>query len=279
MTLWQELTGHEMAFLRYALLVGALVSVTMGIIGTMVVTRRISSLAGATAHAALGGIGAALFLQQSLLPWVSPLFGAVIGAVSAALVVGAVNLCAKEREDTIINVVWALWMSIGLLFLNWTRGYIDWQGYLFGNILLLTSKEVWMTVWLDLLILVPTLLFYNNILAMSFDGTFAELRGVRVRLIYFALLVLTALAIVLLINVVGIILVIALLTLPAATAGCFTRHLWSMMVLSALLSCFFVVAGLLASFRFNLPSGPAIVVLAAAVYLLALAVAAWRKRA
>lgn len=279
MTFWQELTGPGMSFLRYALLVGALASVAMGIIGTMVVTRRISSLAGATAHAALGGIGAALFLQQSLLPWVSALSGAVLGAVSAALVVGVVNLYAKEREDTIINVVWALWMSIGLLFLNWTRGYVDWQGYLFGNILLLTAKEVWMTAWLDLLILAPTLLFYNNILAMSFDGTFAELRGVRVRLIYFALLVLTALAIVLLINVVGIILVIALLTLPAATAGCFTRHLWSMMVLSALLNCFFVVVGLLASFRFNLPSGPAIVVLAAAVYLLALAATAWRKRA
>ena len=278
LTLWQELTRPELAFLRYALLVGALASIALGIVGTMVVTRRISSLAGATAHASLGGIGAALFLQQSLIPWISPMFGAVIGAVSAALVVGVVNLCAREREDTIINVVWALWMSIGLLFLNWTRGYIDWQGYLFGNILLLTGKEVWMTVGLDLLILVPTLLFYNNILAMSFDGTFAELRGVPVRLIYFALLVLTALSIVLLINVVGIILVIALLTLPAATAGCFTRHLWSTMVLAAVLSCFFVVAGLLASFRFNLPSGPAIVVLAAAVYLLGLARTAWRKR-
>ncbi len=279
MNLLQEFTRPELAFLRYALLVGALASISMGIVGTMVVTRRISSLAGATAHAALGGIGAALFLQQALLPWVSPLLGAIVGAVSAAVVVGMVNLYAREREDTIINVVWALWMSIGLLFLNWTRGYVDWQGYLFGNILLLTEKEVWMTVWIDLLILVPTLLFYNNILAMSFDGTFAELRGVRVRLIYFALLILTAMAIVLLINVVGIILVIALLTLPAATAGCFTRHLWSMMLLSTLLSCFFVVAGLLASFQFNLPSGPAIVVLAALVYLLGLAVSAWRKQA
>ena len=144
--------------------------------------------------------------------------GAVVGAVSAALVVGTVNLCAREREDTIINVVWALWMSIGLLFLNWTRGYVDWQGYLFGNILLLTRTEVYMMIGLDVLILAPTLLFYNNILSMSFDWTFAELRGVRVKLIYFTLLVLTALAIVLLINVVGIILVIALLTLPAATA-------------------------------------------------------------
>ena len=202
----------------------------------------------------------------------------MVGAVSAALVVGTVNLCAREREDTIINVVWALWMSIGLLFLNWTRGYVDWQGYLFGNILLLTRTEVYMMIGLDVLILAPTLLFYNNILSMSFDWTFAELRGVRVKLIYFTLLILTALAIVLLINVVGIILVIALLTLPAATAGCFTRHLWSMMVLATVLSCLFVVAGLLGSYWFNLPSGPAIVVLASMVYLFGLGFNAWRKR-
>ena len=230
MNVFQELLRPEMSVWRYALIIGALSSVSLGIVGTMVVTRRISSLAGAASHAALGGIGVALFLQQMLLPWFAPMLGAVIGSVSAALVVGVVNLYAREREDTIINVVWALWMSIGLIFLHWTSGYVDLQGYLFGNILLVTRTEIYMTLGLDLLILIPTLLFYNNILAMSFDGTFAELRGVRVKLIYFLLLVLTALAIVLLINVVGIILVIALLTLPAATAGCFTRHLWSMML-------------------------------------------------
>ena len=278
MSVLQDLMRPEMAFLRYALAVGALSSVALGIGGTMVVTRRISSLAGAASHAALGGIGAALFLQQVALPWVSPMLGAIVGAVSAALVVGTVNLCAREREDTIINVVWALWMSIGLLFLNWTSGYVDWQGYLFGNILLLTQAEVYMTIGLDVLILVPTLLFYNSILSMSFDWTFAELCGVRVKLIYFALLILTALAIVLLINVVGIILVIALLTLPAATAGCFTRHLWSMMALATVLSCLFVITGLLGSYWFNLPSGPAIVVLASTVYLFGLGFNAWRKR-
>ncbi|MDR0932466.1 MAG: metal ABC transporter permease [Victivallales bacterium] len=278
MSFLHDLMRPEMAFLRYALLVGALSSVALGIVGTMVVTRRISSLAGATSHAALGGIGAALFLQQIALPWCSPMVGAIVGAISAALVVGAVNLYAREREDTIINVVWALWMSIGLLFLNWTHGYVDWQGYLFGNILLLTQTEVYLTIGLDLLILVPMLLFYNSILTMSFDWTFAELRGVRVKVIYFSLLILTALAIVLLINVVGIILVIALLTLPAATAGSFTRHLWSMMLLSTILSGLFVVVGLIASYQFNLPSGPAIVVLASAVYLAGLGFNAWRKR-
>ena len=202
----------------------------------------------------------------------------MVGAVASALLVGAVSLCAREREDTIINVVWALGMAIGLLFLDRTPGYVDWQGYLFGNILLLSQQEVYMTLILDAIVLIPTLLFYNSLLAMSFDGTFAELRGVRVRLLYLALLALTALTIVLLINVVGIILVIALLTLPAATAGCFTRHLWSTMVLATVLSWFFVTCGLLASYWYRMPSGPAIVMLAGVVYVAGLAVSAWRGR-
>ena len=279
MQFWSDLFRPEMAFLRNALLVGALSSLAHGVIGTLVVTRRISSIAGASAHAALGGVGVALFLQRVLMwHWCSPTLGAVVGAVASALLVGVVSICAREREDTIINVVWAFGMALGLLFLDRTPGFVDWQGYLFGNILLLTRSEVYMTLGLDILILVPTVLFYNNILAMSFDGTFAELRGVRVKLIYFALLAMTALTIVLMINVVGIILVIALLTLPAATAGCFTRHLWSMMAAATVASWLFVTAGLLLSYWYRMPSGPVIVVLACLVYVTALAVAARRGR-
>lgn len=275
----QELLKPEMVFLRYALWFGLLSSLTLGVIGTMVVTRRISSIAGAISHAALGGVGIALFLQRVCLwQWCSPMQGAVIGSVIAALLVGAVNLYAREREDTIIAVVWAMGMSIGLLFLHRTPGYVDWQGYLFGNILLISDQELWLTAGLNLLVLAPAILFYNSLLAMSFDGVFAQLRGVRVKLFYFSLLALTALTIVLLINVVGIILVIALLTLPAATAGCFTRHLWSMMVLSAVLSWFFVTAGLLLSYWYRMPSGPVITLLAACVYVLGLGVASWRGR-
>lgn len=277
MNVFQELLRPEMSVWRYALAVGALSSIPLGIVGTMVVTRRISSLAGAASHAALGGVGIALFLQQMLLPWFTPMLGAVIGSVSAAMVVGIVNLYAREREDTIINVVWAFWMSLGLIFLHWTGGYVDLQSYLFGNILLVTRAEIAMTLGLDFLILVPTLLFYNNILAMLFDGTFASLRGVRVKLIYFLLLFLTALAIVLLIHVVGILLVIALLTLPAATAGCFTRHLWSMMLVASILSGVFLIGGLIGGFWIDLPSGPVIVVLAAVIYLCGLGFSAWRK--
>ncbi len=273
--LLHDLLLPEMGFLRNALLIGAFSSIALGVIGTMVVTRRISSIAGASSHAALGGVGVALFLQRVCLwEWCTPTIGAVIGAMAASLLVGIVNLYAREREDTIIGVVWALGMSIGLLFLARTPGYVDWQGYLFGNILLLEQQDLYMTLGLDAIVLIPTLLFYNNVLAMSFDGTFAELRGVRGRLIYLVLLALTALTIVLMINVVGIILVIALLTLPAATAGCFTRHLWSMMGLATVLSAFFVTAGLLVSYCYRLPSGPVIVVLAALFYVAGLVVSA-----
>lgn len=264
----QELFSPELGFLRLALLVGLLSAPVLGVVGTLVVTRRISSLAGASAHAALGGVGLALFLQRvCLISWCTATLGAVAGALIAAIAVGIVSLSAREREDTVIAVVWALGMSIGLLFLDRTPGYVDWQGYLFGNILLLSRQDIIMTLILDAAVLIPVILFYPAVLGMSFDATFAQLRGIRSCWIYLILLALTACTIVLLLNIVGIILVIALLTLPAATAGCFTRHLWSTMAAATVLSYLFVTGGLLASYFYSLPSGPAIVVLAGVVYL------------
>ena len=277
--LWRELFLPEMGFLRYAMLLGVLLAPVLGVTGTMVVTRRISSLAGASAHAALGGIGLALYLQRVCLwHFCTPGLGAVVGALAAALIVGVVSLSASEREDTVIGVVWALGMAIGLLFLDRTPGYVDWQGYLFGNILLLSREELLLTIALDLLLLVPLALFYHPLLAVSFDGTFAELRRVPVKAVLLILLALTALTIVLLMKVVGIILVIALLTLPAATAGCFTRHLWSTMVLASALSFLFVTAGLLGSYCYRIPSGPAIVVIAGVFYLAALCCKRLRRK-
>lgn len=275
MNLFQELMLPEMSFMRCALLVGLLGGVAMGIVGTMVVTRRITSIAGAIAHAVLGGIGAALYLQRVCgVAWAQPLVGAAVGAVAAALLIGVVSLYAREREDTVISAVWAFGMSVGLLFLDRTPGYVDFQGYLFGNILLLSPQDVWWTAALDLVIVAPTLFFFNQLLAMSFDSTFAELRGVRVKAIYLALLVGTALTIVLMVYVVGIILLIALLSLPAATAGCFARRLKSMMVLAVMFCWLFVGSGLVASYAWKMPSGPVIVLIAISVYLAA-ALAKW----
>lgn len=275
---FRELFQPEMSFLHLALVLGILASPALGVIGTLVVTRRISSIAGAGAHAALGGVGIALYLQRVLLwGWCTATVGAIAGAVAAALLVGVVSLTASEREDTVIAVVWALGMSLGLLFLDKTPGYVDLQGFLFGNILLVTRNDLWMTLALDAVVVIPAILFYNPLLATCFDGTFAVLRGVKTSLFYLVLLALTALTVVLLINVVGIVLVIALLTLPAAAAGCFTRHLWSMMVCSGILSALFISAGLLLSTCFSLPSGPVIVLVAALVYVISLFIGSRRK--
>lgn len=275
---FRELFQPEMSFLHLALVLGLLASPALGVIGTLVVTRRISSIAGAGAHAALGGVGIALYLQRVLLwSWCTATVGAIAGAVAAALLVGVVSLTAREREDTVIAVVWALGMSLGLLFLDKTPGYVDLQGFLFGNILLVTRNDLWMTLALDAVVVIPAVLFYNPLLATCFDGTFAVLRGVKTSLFYLVLLALTALTVVLLINVVGIVLVIALLTLPAAAAGCFTRHLWSMMVCSGILSALFISAGLLLSTCFSLPSGPVIVLVAALVYVVSLFIGSRRK--
>lgn len=273
MNLLQELMAPEMAFMRCALMVGLLGGVAMGVVGTMVVTRRITSIAGAIAHAVLGGIGAALYLQRVWhVTWAQPLLGAAAGAIAAALLIGLVSLYAREREDTVISAVWAFGMSVGLLFLDRTPGYVDFQGYLFGNILLLSAADVWWTIALDAVIVIPAVLFFNQLLAMSFDSTFAELRGVRVRAIYLALLIGTALTIVLMVYVVGIILLIALLSLPAATAGCFARRLSTMMLLAVLFCWLFVGTGLVASYAWKMPSGPVIVLFAISVYLLSAAV-------
>ncbi len=269
------MTAPEWGFLRFALLIGILLSPALGVTGTLVVTRRISSLAGASTHAALGGFGLALFLQRVCgMSWFTPTLGAVVGALGAAVIVGLVSMYAKEREDTVIGAVWAIGMSVGLLFLDRTPGYVDWQGYLFGNILLLTRQDLYLTLALDLVVVVPAVIFFPALLAISFDDTFAGLRGIKSGALYLGMLALTALTIVLLINLVGIMLVIALLTLPAATAGFCTSHLKTMMIATGIFSAIFITAGLLLSCVLELPSGPAVVVLAGIFYTAAMI---WKK--
>ena len=155
--------------LRYALLAGVLSSVALGIIGTYVVTRRISSIAGAISHSVLGGIGAALYLQVVVgLAWCDPMAGAVIAALVSALIIGTVSLYAKQREDTVIGALWSVGMAVGLLFFAKTPGYTDPMSYLFGNILMITSNDLWHVIELDVLVVVLGVVLYNKFLAVWF---------------------------------------------------------------------------------------------------------------
>lgn len=262
----------DVPFLRYALIAGLLASVAFGIVGTYVVTRRITYIAAAISHSVLGGIGAALYAQRVYgWAWCEPMLGAVAAALAAAVVIGVVSLHFRQREDTVIGAVWAVGMAAGLLFLAKTPGYVDPMSYLFGDISLVSRGDLWLVAGLDALVALLAVGLHNKLLAVCFDQEFTELRGVRVKLLYLMLLCLTALTAVLLVRVVGIVLVIALLTLPAAAAGQFSRRLGQMMVLAGALSMGFTAGGLGLSYTYNLRAGPTIILLAAGVYLVAVA--------
>lgn len=260
---------QHQTFLQYALLTGILASISCGIIGSYVVTRRISYIAGAIAHSVLGGMGAARYAQVVYgWQWFHPLVGAVMAAVISAIIIGLVSINARQREDTVIGAVWAIGMAIGILFIFKTPGYNeDLMSYLFGNVLMVSSDDLWLIAGLDVLIIAIGLIFYNRFLAVCFDEEFALLRGVRVHYYHLLLLCLTALTVVLLVTVVGIVMVIALLTLPAATAGHFSKRLWHMMVLSTVFTMVFTTGGLVLSYGPNLPTGATTIVLAGVVYL------------
>jgi zinc transport system permease protein len=263
------LVNPEFPFVRNALLAGLLSSVLFGVLGAAVTVRRIGSLAGAVSHAVLGGIGMALYLSASkLVPGFPPMAGALIFALVSAFVIGMVSLRAKQREDTAINAIWAVGMSVGVLFMAKTPGYTDPQAYLFGNILLISNRDLFLMALLDLIVLFLAFRFYPQLEASSFDEEFARVRGVGVEGVFLILLSVTAAAIVLLQTFVGIVMVIAMLTLPAGSAGVFSRSLGWMMFLGCIFSAGFSAAGLALGWALDLPIGAVTVIIAATVFLL-----------
>jgi len=259
-------------FLQNALLTGILASVACGIIGTYIVVRRISYIADGIAHAVLGGMGAALYIHK-MYHWqgLLPLHGAVVAAIVAAIIIGLVSLWAKQREDTVISALWAVGMAAGIIFISRTPGYNeDLMGYLFGNILMVSSDDLWMLAGLDVVIVCVGLLFYNQFLAVCFDHEFARLRGLKVELFYLLLLCLAALTVVVLATVVGIVMVIALLTLPVGIAALFSTTMWRMMAISTILCAVFTISGLAASYEPDYPAGATTIIIAGAAYLAAM---------
>lgn len=256
-------------FLQYALLTGLLASVACGIIGTYIVVRRISYIADGIAHTVLGGMGAALYLHK-VYHWegVLPIHGALISAIIAAIIIGLVSLWAKQREDTVISALWAVGMAVGIVFISRTPGYNeDLMGYLFGNILMVSSSDLWLLAGLDAIIVTIGLLFYNQFLAVCFDQEFARLRGLNVEFFYLLLLGLAALTVVVLATVVGIVMVIALLTLPIGIAALFSSTMWRMMIISTILCAIFTTSGLVLSYGPDYPAGATTIIIAGAAYL------------
>ena len=256
-------------FLQHALLAGLLGGLAAGIVGTWVVVRRTSSIAGAVAHCVLAGLGLARWLQEVHgISWADPMLGATAAALVAAALIAQASHNQSEREDTVIAAIWAVGMAIGLLFIASTPGYTeDLMSYLFGNILLVRTADLWMMALLDIVVIAIAVALHGEIQALCFDETFARMRGLPVGRLSLLLHTITALTVVLLVSIVGIVLVIALLTLPAAVAGRFANTLGRTMVLAVVLSVFFTTVGLGMSYTYDLPAGATTIVLAGVVYL------------
>jgi zinc transport system permease protein len=264
----------QFTFMRNALMAGVLVSIACGIIGAFVVVNRIVFISGGIAHAAYGGIGLGYFFKFN------PVLGAVIFSVASALGMGTVYRKTRQRADTIIGVMWAIGMAIGITLVDLTEGYkADLMSFLFGSILAVPSSDLWIMLVLDLVVIGLVALLYKELLAISFDETFASVENVPVDAIYLILLCLIAFTVVMLMRVVGLIMVIALLTIPAAISGQFVKDMKKMMVLASILGVLFTTSGLWLSYFLNLTSGATIILASGVAYLFSLALQSMVRRA
>lgn len=259
----------ENPFLQMALMASLLASVSSGMIGSYVVVRRVASIAGCISHTVLGGMGLSLWLQRVWhIQWMHPMLGAFAAAIASALLLGWIQLRYRQREDALIATIWSTGMAIGVIFISLTPGSTsELMNFLFGNILWVSKTDLLSLLVLDLLVLLLVFVYYRPLLALCFDEEQARLQKVPVRGLYFLLLCLIALSIVLLIQIIGTILVLALLTIPATIASLCTLQLGWMMALACLLSAGFSLIGLEIAYDFNWPPGATIALVSAAAYL------------
>lgn len=253
-------------FFQNAIIAGLLAAVACGIVGSFVVVRRMVTTSGGISHAAFGGIGLGFFLG------IDPLLGAVFFTIGAAVLIWYLNTRELQETDTITGAIWAAGMALGIVFVALTPGYKpDLFSYLFGNILLVPTSDILLMGFLVLVILSVVLILFTRLVAVTFDSEYASVMGMPVSSLTLILFLLIALTVVLLISVVGIILVIALLTLPAATARLFTHSLPAMMAAAILIGVVTVISGIFLSYSFDLPSGATIILVGSALYTGALA--------
>ncbi len=259
----------EYPFYRRAIITGFLASIVFGIVGTYVVIKRIVFISDGIAHASFGGIGLAFFLSHYLIFSIDPLIGAAVFALVSAVGIGLMSKKKIQREDTAIGIIWVLGMALGALFFSLTPGYLtSMENVLFGNIYMISDSDIYMLLFLVIGVLVAVFIFYHELQAVSFDEEFAEVAGVKTTAFYLFLLVIVALSIVFLLRFVGIILVIALFTMPASIASGLSHDIRKIMLYSWILSLIFVMGGLFLSYLLDFPSGPTITLFGGLIFVI-----------
>jgi len=266
-----EILQYE--FMRNAIMAGLLAAIACGIVGVYVVVKRIVFISGGIAHASFGGIGLGYFLG------INPIIGALVFSLASGLAIHGITRKSRLPADTAIGILWAIGMALGIIFINLTPGYApDLMSYLFGNILTVPMSDILLMLALDVVIIGIVIALFKEYLILSFDEEYATAVGMPVEKLYLLLLAMIALTVVVLIRVVGMILVIALLTFPAAMAQLLTFNMKKMMLLSVIFGFCFTLGGLWLSYILKLPSGATIILLSGLVLALTFGISKLRYR-
>lgn len=242
-----------------------LISIAVAIIGSLIVINKSSFIAGSIAHGSFGGIGLAIYFSLPILLMTS------LFATFLALILSYITLKIPHRSDTIIGVVWAVGMSIGILFSELTPGYnAGLISYLFGSILTISNEDIYMMMSVDIALIIFISILYNQVLLISYDKDFANVRGLNVGFLHTLLLVLISLTVVMSVRAIGLILIIAMFTVPPFIAEKFTKTLKSMMVLAGILSAVFMISGIFISFYYDVSATATIILVATAFFFISL---------
>lgn len=260
-------------FLQNAVLSSLLASIICGIIGVIVVEKKLVMMSGGIAHTAYGGVGLGYLIGFE------PMFGAILFAVASAFGIGYVHRKGGVYTDIMIALLWSLGMALGIAFIGFMPGYPpDLNSYLFGNILTVTRSDLYMMVLLTVIVVFVIITFFNDWKSFLFDSRFATILGMKTCFMEYLLLVLIALTAVVLMRVAGIILVIALLTAPAACASLLSDNLKLRMILASGLGALFCLSGLLISYKLGIASGATIIILSVLVYAVLFTVYILKRR-
>jgi zinc transport system permease protein len=250
-------------FLQHAVFSALLASIACGIIGTIIVEKKLVMMSGGIAHTAFGGVGLGYFLG------IEPMIGALVFSITSALSITTIKRKTNTNSDSLLGMFWSMGMALGILFIAFTPGYPpDMTSYLFGDILYVSSIDIKIMLILDLIVVITIISLFNTIKAFLFDEEFSSTLGINTVFLEYLLFILIALTVVVLIRVVGIILIIALLTTPPAIAKQFTFDLKKLMLFSIILGMFFCLTGLWISYTLGIPSGASIILLAVITYFI-----------
>ena len=250
------------AFMRNALIAALLASIVTGIIGAVAIEKKLISMSGGIAHASFGGIGLGYLLGFE------PIWGGLLFAVSASATIGRLPKDTKLKADTMIGILWSFGMALGILFISLAPGYMpDMTSYLFGDILSVSTESIIYMAAFCAAVVILFLMLYNHLVLYMFDEEYAAARGINVKALEWVVYIMIPVGIIVLVKVVGIILTIALMTIPVSIAKLFFKTVGKVVVSSMLISLVFCIIGLAIAYYANIPSGVCIVIISAFVYL------------